>query len=396
MKLTLKQLAGEDFSYSLLSQIENDKANPSMETLHKLAEKLDMAISDLLNPIDFDLFKNLLIINEKKFVMTYDRDPKVDLEIVESIERYINDFSFSYYEEARLCELYCMSSFYLSGKLNAQLMDQVLSYYRQSGAVQKSFKTELFMASGYFSKQEFNKCQDHLAELVARLKQEDYLLDPKTIIDTLFLKSLLDGALGNYEEALHCVEQCFELANKYAFYAQFNRLLQFRALLTIQIDDYKQVKPYLKKFKSYIEFTQNVYDEAHYMYTYLHVENRLHTASNVADEAIHYMRTYIEESLGTLSVIFNQELGYAYWKNKDYEKALQELIPFEIPSYIVHPLDKAAGLEILAIRASCFEIMGNRVAAVEEIVQCHQKIKEFPASTYKTHIEQIYKEIMKL
>ena len=40
MKLTLKQLAGTDFSYSLLSQIENDKANPSMETLHKLAEKL--------------------------------------------------------------------------------------------------------------------------------------------------------------------------------------------------------------------------------------------------------------------------------------------------------------------------------------------------------------------
>ena len=37
--LTLKQLAGEDFSYSMLSQIENNKANPSMDLLQQLDRK---------------------------------------------------------------------------------------------------------------------------------------------------------------------------------------------------------------------------------------------------------------------------------------------------------------------------------------------------------------------
>ena len=58
--LTLKQLAGNDFSYSLLSQIENNKANPSMDTLQKLAQKLDMPISELLNNQSYIDYKSLL------------------------------------------------------------------------------------------------------------------------------------------------------------------------------------------------------------------------------------------------------------------------------------------------------------------------------------------------
>ena len=74
LRLTLKELAGSDFSYSLLSQIENNKANPSMETLHKLASKLDIPISALLNNQNYVDYKSLLKTCEKKFVMAYERD----------------------------------------------------------------------------------------------------------------------------------------------------------------------------------------------------------------------------------------------------------------------------------------------------------------------------------
>lgn len=396
MKLTLKELAGDDFSYSLLSQIENDKANPSMETLQKLAEKLQLVASELLNPVDIELYKQLLIENERKFVMPYDRDPKVDRAILESIQPHIEHFTYRYYEEARLCELFCMSSYYVTNELNELLMNRAIDYYRQSGAIQHLYKAQLFVINYYFAQKEYEESHRKIKELLLKLPQEEYLLDTKTILDCLFLKSMLESAVGNYGESLQAIDKCFTIAHEQSFYARFDRMLQSRTLLTIQLNDEIEVQQQLQAFKRYVDFTENVYNEAHYMYTYLHVENRLNEKPTIVEEARSYIEAHDEEEYGPLSVIFNQEIGYAYWKQGDYEKALDELKPFDIPPYLIHPLDRAAGLEILAIRAYCYEMLGDRASAVEEISQCHQQMKKFPPSTYKQHVDEIYKDIMRL
>lgn len=94
--------------------------------------------------------------------------------------------------------------------------------------------------------------------------------------------------------------------------------------------------------------------------------------------------------------IDNQELAYSYWKIQAYEQVIEELTNYEIPAYITHPLDRAAGIEISASRAYCYEKTGNRELAVNEIISCYQQISAYPDSTYKASVTSIYRELLNL
>ncbi|CAM5594783.1 Transcriptional regulator OS=Lysinibacillus sphaericus OX=1421 GN=LS41612_13990 PE=4 SV=1 [Lysinibacillus sphaericus] len=50
-KLTLEALAADRLTKGMLSQIENDKAKPSMESLEYIAERLGVKASELLEQV---------------------------------------------------------------------------------------------------------------------------------------------------------------------------------------------------------------------------------------------------------------------------------------------------------------------------------------------------------
>ena len=58
-KLTLEALAGDRLTKGMLSQIENDKAKPSMESLEYIAERLHVKASELLEEIAPSTIRNL-------------------------------------------------------------------------------------------------------------------------------------------------------------------------------------------------------------------------------------------------------------------------------------------------------------------------------------------------
>ncbi len=59
-KLTLEALAGDRLTKGMLSQIENDKAKPSMESLDYIAERLGVKASELLEEIAPSTIRHLL------------------------------------------------------------------------------------------------------------------------------------------------------------------------------------------------------------------------------------------------------------------------------------------------------------------------------------------------
>lgn len=97
----------------------------------------------------------------------------------------------------------------------------------------------------------------------------------------------------------------------------------------------------------------------------------------------------------SLSILYNQELAYSLWKQQLYTEALQQVEAYEIPSYVIHPLEQAACYEILAIRADCYYHLGNKEQAFEDIVHSKKQIKHMPNSTYKSLINHIYYSIFK-
>lgn len=59
-KLTLESCAGEQMTKGMLSLIENNKANPSMENLNYLAKRLEVEVSELMEEVSGSELQALL------------------------------------------------------------------------------------------------------------------------------------------------------------------------------------------------------------------------------------------------------------------------------------------------------------------------------------------------
>ena len=59
-KLTLEALAGKELTKGMLSLIENNKANPSMESLSYIAERLGVEVVELLEEVSTQELREVL------------------------------------------------------------------------------------------------------------------------------------------------------------------------------------------------------------------------------------------------------------------------------------------------------------------------------------------------
>src|SRR4051794_2038359 len=75
-KLTLEELAGTKLTKGMLSLIENNKANPSMESLTYIAERLEIELSQLLNEVNYDELRKVLDDAERLFSLDYEEHPE--------------------------------------------------------------------------------------------------------------------------------------------------------------------------------------------------------------------------------------------------------------------------------------------------------------------------------
>lgn len=395
LKLTLKELAGNDFSYSLLSQIENNKAKPSIATLEKLAEKLAMPVNELINPAEIAHYRSLLSEFEKLTIMPYDRNPAIDKHILETIEPLLSTFQYTCYEEARLAELYSKSYFYYYGEIRKPILEKSMTYYEQIGLTHRKYKTQLFICAAFINQGNYKETQELLEEIVREVEKEEYVVEPMIAIDSYYYKSLIEAAAGAYLLAATFCMKALEIIKRTNLYYKTDAILRFQLLLYIQLQHEEQGRTNLKKLYHYVQFTENIYDYTYYMYSKAHFENRLQLNTQIIKELLHFIKSYLNREEGELSTLYKQELAYAYWKEGLYEEALSQVKDYEIPAYVTHPLERSAGFEIIAVRAECLYKVGNEEEAIEDIVYSRQQVKNMPDSTYKETIYRIYDAILK-
>lgn len=393
LHLTLKELAGNDFSYSLLSQIENNKANPSMDTLQKLAKKLDMQISELLNNQSFTDYKSLLKKCEKSFVMDYERNRDIDMQIKTEIEELLHDLTFQQYEEVRLIEIYCICNYYVENELCEDLFSNVMKFYEEIGNYNKFIQAKLFVIGVLSKSQQYEQCLNHLQQLATYIDENSHLIEPAVLLDFFHMQALIFSATGDYYRAAESLENGIAFAQQHCLYKKHVRFLQLSCFVYTQLQEEKKARNTLTKFKQYTQFSGNLYETGFYDYANFFIQNRF-SKHSITDSIIKYIDEAKKLLEYTISPIFTQELAYSYWKTHNYGKVIEILEQYNMPNYITHPLDVAGCLEILAIRAYCYNEIGKREQAIEQIIDIHQQLKNFPSSTFKRSVEDIYKKLL--
>ena len=71
-KFTLETLAGSELTKGMLSLIENNKANPSMESLTYIAKRLGVEVSELLEEVSSQELREVLAKAEKLYYTEFD------------------------------------------------------------------------------------------------------------------------------------------------------------------------------------------------------------------------------------------------------------------------------------------------------------------------------------
>lgn len=109
-KLTLEALAGDRLTKGMLSQIENDKVKPSMESLDYIAERLGVKASELLEEVTPSSIRPLLEQVEILFAEVKRGDANHQRQIVDLIKPSVEGLPLSY-EAGRLLYIYAEAQY---------------------------------------------------------------------------------------------------------------------------------------------------------------------------------------------------------------------------------------------------------------------------------------------
>ena len=104
-KFTLEALAGSELTKGMLSLIENNKANPSMESLTYIAKRLGVEVSKLLEEVSSQELREVLVQVEKLYYTKLDDLSDEHDQLIALIKPYAEKLTQGY-EAARLLELY--------------------------------------------------------------------------------------------------------------------------------------------------------------------------------------------------------------------------------------------------------------------------------------------------
>ena len=110
-KFTLEALAGDELTKGMLSLIENNKANPSMESLTYIAKRLGVEVSELLEEVSSQELREVLAQVEKLYNTEFDDLLDEREQLIALVEPYASKLTQGY-EAARLLELYSRTLHY--------------------------------------------------------------------------------------------------------------------------------------------------------------------------------------------------------------------------------------------------------------------------------------------
>ncbi|WP_124563317.1 helix-turn-helix domain-containing protein [Ectobacillus antri] len=369
--LTQSQLAGDELTKSMMSQIENGRALPSMKTLNYIAEKLGCEPGYFLES-DRDDFISLVrkterALNEKKYMAVY-----------HELKPFMSEKLPATVNTARLLEQFAIACMHQEQPEAKEALNKAISIYerhslyRESAQAQLAFKIQLFKQ---------NKFTEHL-QLINDVR--GYYAEKQIENDILFeLKLLYDEAismlaLGHYQEGKDILLRAITLSKeKHTYYKadEFYRIVAYQAVLQGNIEEYQE---FIKKAQQYATFT-----ESNFSLALIEMMQAFYYNSFCKDykKSLHHVEAYRQYTT-ELSELYYLEKGKALFGLQQYTEALKMLNQVNIPKQLFHPLDRAMIYTSGVYKALCYARLGEKEKSIQEAEQAYTNIKSLPDSYY--------------
>ena len=390
-KFTLEALAGSELTKGMLSLIENNKANPSMESLTYIAKRLGVEVSELLEEVSSRELREVLAQVEKLYYTEFDDLLDEHEQLIALIEPYAPKLTQGY-EAARLLEIYSRTLHYEKKDGWQVYSDRAALIYEQMNIIPRRASIGIFRAAAKFSEYDYSGALNILLKERFEIEKQHTFIDPMTRLDFDYTEAVFHFAVGNSKDALRVMESGIEFSReKQVFYRidHLYRLAAFHAMIT---RDEEKIKYYVKKITLYGEFADDI--EAVFFTTFIEV-HYLNSYEKSHERALHLLEHYdVKYKLGKVHKTFlHLEKGKALFGLNKFEAALGELEKMKIPEYFNHPFDLAVLYEADAYMALSYVALGNQKKALVHAKFAYDNISPMPHSPYKKFIIETYEKI---
>lgn len=387
-KITLEALAGDELTKGMLSLIENNKANPSIESLHYIAERLNIEVSELLEEVSTRELRDVLekaelLINTDYEDLTDEREQLLTL-----IEPYLPHLTQGYVA-ARILELYSRALSYDNQQEAIVLLKQAGDMYEQLNLIAKRADIGTFLAIIPFTNHQYEEALHILQDERTHLEANPLWIDPLSRIDYDYLEAVFYFAVGKSSEAIRVMEQGIEYSNKNKIFKQADNLYRLATTQAIMEEDEEKIHYYLQKLHAYSEFAADEdskiyihYANIHYLNTYKKMYEKVNQMfDNIPEE-------YMNKKL--FRPFFQLEKGKTLFGLHRFEEAIAMLENVVILDILHHPFDLSKLYVKEAYMALCYLELDQKQKAHEYAKIANDNISGMPDSPYKSFIQKTY------
>ncbi len=331
-KMTQAALAGNEMTKSMLSQIENNMAMPSMKNLQYLASRLGKPASFFLDGGDYS--KNLPMDDIQKELKEADtlyrnggfRDAADRLKQIG--EKYNFDHDSKLYADylARYGEVLI--------DLNrieeaTALIEEAASIYEGKYLYIDAAKTYLLLSGRSWNLFQYETCLEILDQgkrIYEKAMNRDYAFE----IELLFNRSIYMASLDRIEESIKATEEALEISKQTRIYYRTDELLKNMAVLNTLRGRYDHFDYYLEKASRFAEAVDNNL----VLPSIDLVRAKYHNDTGNPREAMAHLNKTISAANPFVLPLFHAEYAKSYYLLEEYEKALEHTGQIKYPDYV--------------------------------------------------------------
>lgn len=388
-KLTQTELAGSELTKSMLSQIENGKATPSMKTLQYIAEKLECEPSFLLEE-DEGKIVELIQKMEPLIKANGDEVYKTLLPIVQTdLPPTLNT--------ARLYKQFITGAAIMNDYNIAYYVETAVSIFEKYTLYRESTETKLLFYYMLFKRKKYKECLQLIATIRDEYKAKNLEMDLITHIQLYLKEAIILLAYGNYEKCEKVILDALAFSKKHQVYYktdEFYRILSYQKII---VADKERYLYYIKKSEQFAIFTEDTLSAANVDILKAYYYNTVTNEYTIALEHLEQFREKLKnDPIFQDDGLYYLEKGKSLYGLKRYKEALETLKHATIPDYMNHPLDQSWVLTAGSYRALCYIELQDKKSALTEAKEAVQAIDSYPDSIFTSFIKETLQIIQKL
>lgn len=387
--LTLAALAGDTLTKGMLSLIENNKANPSMDSLNYIAKQLEVDPAELLEEVSSRELTELANKVEKLFNSTEQTIEKICEEVIFLINPYIDRLNNSY-PSAKLLDFYGRAMYFSKVEGWELYTDRAATLYEELYIAQRRVKIAIFRSFVHTTAYQYNSAIETLQKERAIIEKRFTVLDPMARLDLDYTEASTLFSIGNAERALEIIYNSIQFSIEQGILYRMEALYRLSAFYMMMTGDNEKFLYYIKKLELYDELVENEDIFAPVQYIKIHY---LTTYQYAFEEALSLLERYDYAKHPIRLQFYNLEKGKALLGLKKYDEALHFLKEATFSDPLIHPFDLSLQYTGDSYLALCYQALGDKQQAFKHAKIAYNRIAILPATPYKDFIIETYEKI---